>query len=345
MTLADDNSIYVGGLACDITEDTLRRAFEIFGAIVDIKINDRQVGGKCYGFVTFTNPRSATNAITDMDGKTIDERIIRVSEVRTRGGRPNFRESFRRIGRDVGWDREKERDLYRDRDHYRDRNTERWQGRDRERERDYERGHNSDQARDQAFDRGRDVEDRDGEHTRDYGRDSDWNRDMDIDRGMETDNFKDCDGNRDNTKEQKSRYRLDDHLIDRRSRELSLDSGGGYHEMKEELELSYQKYEERQKEIAQINELVKEKEQQVSDLKKKSQQLELSLADAKKRSSQQKTTLKKLHRSFLQAQDYAGKLKSSEQELQLLVDTTMAELETVDDVNTGIGSLHSKGEV
>lgn len=32
-------------------------------------INDRGVGGKCYGFVTFTNPRSAVDAISEMDGQ------------------------------------------------------------------------------------------------------------------------------------------------------------------------------------------------------------------------------------------------------------------------------------
>lgn len=32
-------------------------------------INDREVGGKCYGFVTFTNPRSAIDAINDMNGR------------------------------------------------------------------------------------------------------------------------------------------------------------------------------------------------------------------------------------------------------------------------------------
>lgn len=32
-------------------------------------INDRSTRGKCYGFVTFTNPRSAIDAINDMDGR------------------------------------------------------------------------------------------------------------------------------------------------------------------------------------------------------------------------------------------------------------------------------------
>uniref|UniRef100_A0A6V7QQD1 RRM domain-containing protein n=1 Tax=Ananas comosus var. bracteatus TaxID=296719 RepID=A0A6V7QQD1_ANACO len=38
-------------------EESLRRVFDLYGAVVAVKIiNDRQVGGKCYGFVTFTNP-------------------------------------------------------------------------------------------------------------------------------------------------------------------------------------------------------------------------------------------------------------------------------------------------
>jgi hypothetical protein len=32
-------------------------------------INDHSVKGKCYGFVTFTHPRAAENAIAGMDGK------------------------------------------------------------------------------------------------------------------------------------------------------------------------------------------------------------------------------------------------------------------------------------
>lgn len=32
-------------------------------------MNDKSVRGKCYGFVTFSNRRSADDAIEDMDGK------------------------------------------------------------------------------------------------------------------------------------------------------------------------------------------------------------------------------------------------------------------------------------
>lgn len=32
-------------------------------------VNDRSTRGKCYGFVTFGNPRSAVDAINDMNGR------------------------------------------------------------------------------------------------------------------------------------------------------------------------------------------------------------------------------------------------------------------------------------
>lgn len=34
-------------------------------------VNDHGIGGKCYGFVTFTNPRSAVDAINDMNGRVM----------------------------------------------------------------------------------------------------------------------------------------------------------------------------------------------------------------------------------------------------------------------------------
>lgn len=50
----------------------------------------------CCGFVTFTNPRSAIDAINDMNGRTIDGLVVKVSEVTTRNGRSNFGcDSFR----------------------------------------------------------------------------------------------------------------------------------------------------------------------------------------------------------------------------------------------------------
>jgi RNA recognition motif-containing protein len=38
MTLDDDSSIYVGGLPYDASEDTIRTVFNLYGAILDVKV-------------------------------------------------------------------------------------------------------------------------------------------------------------------------------------------------------------------------------------------------------------------------------------------------------------------
>lgn len=77
-------------------------------------VNDREFGGKCYGFVTFTNTRAIVKAINDMDGKAIGGRTIRVNEVKSKSSRAtfarenHFRDRIRDRDRDEGredWDR------------------------------------------------------------------------------------------------------------------------------------------------------------------------------------------------------------------------------------------------
>ncbi|CAL5339363.1 unnamed protein product [Camellia sinensis] len=188
MTIDDDNSVYVGGLPYDATEDSIRRVFDLYGHVVAVKvINDRGVGGKCYGFVTFTNPRSAVDAINDMNGRTIDGRVVRVNEVKTRGGRSNVsRESFRRNS-DKG-DRDRSRDRDRDYDH--DRNRDQSRDCDQDRERGYDRGHDHDRARDRFIDRDRDRgQDRDVENKQEHDkkRDREWERDRELDGSRDRD--------------------------------------------------------------------------------------------------------------------------------------------------------------
>ncbi|XP_066325269.1 uncharacterized protein [Miscanthus floridulus] len=97
MAVDEVNSVYVGGLPYEANEEMLRDAFGYYGTIVSVKvINDHSVKGKCYGFVTFTHPRAAEQAIAGMDGKKLGNRIVRVNEVRTRGPRDFGRDGFRR---------------------------------------------------------------------------------------------------------------------------------------------------------------------------------------------------------------------------------------------------------
>lgn len=39
MTMDDDSSIYVGGLPYDATEQTIRTVFNLYGAILDVKVH------------------------------------------------------------------------------------------------------------------------------------------------------------------------------------------------------------------------------------------------------------------------------------------------------------------
>lgn len=382
MTIDDEKSIYVGGLPYDATEETLRKAFVLYGAVVAVKvINDRGIGGKCYGFVTFRNPRSAVQAISDMDGRTIEGRVVKVNEVKTRGGRSNFnRESFRPYterGMDFDRGRNRERDYDHVKDRYRNRTSGRSRDRDgnrsREHDGDWSREHDGERSRERDWSRDRDggrslerdgvrslerdqdrergygrtrdhdqtsvrfldrdrdqhrgLEDKEQEHSRNHDQDE-RDHDMDLDRAREitrTNDYYDKTG--DSDEDQLSKKQNGSGFNDHRSREFSSDSSDYHDQVKEQLECSIQRHKELQKEISVMEEKVEDKQQLVMDLQKKSQKLEDALTIVKKLSSNRQVQLTKLHKSFLQVKDYGQRLKSCEQELQSLVDTTMVEVD------------------
>ncbi|KAK4604286.1 hypothetical protein RGQ29_012687 [Quercus rubra] len=348
MTIDDESSIYVGGLPYDATKDSIHRVFELYGAILDVKIiNDHSTKGKCYGFVTFINPRAANDAINDMNGRTIDGRVVRVNGVRTRGGRSNFgRESFRHnVERGTDWDRGRDRETGHDhdRDRYHDRNSDWSRERDRSRDRELERerghdhphGHGHDRARDLFLSRDRD-QDRDmvdNEYSRNH--DLGWERDHDLDlgHGREWDRTNGHDKSVDNDRDQQPKGQNGFVINDRRGRELSSEASDDYNnKAKEELEISTQRFDELTKEIPQIEERLEEKRNLVLDLQKKSKKLEDALIASKKHTSYRQGQLTKLYKCFLQVKDYSDKLKSCEEELQTLVDTAMLETDVGDDV-------------
>lgn len=84
--------LFVGGLSWDTDETELRRAFERFGELDDVKvITDRETGrSRGFGFVGFNDSKAADTAIAEMDGTDLDGRTIRVNEAQERqprGGR------------------------------------------------------------------------------------------------------------------------------------------------------------------------------------------------------------------------------------------------------------------
>lgn len=78
--------LFVGGLAWATDDDGLRQAFEAYGEVTDAKvINDRETGrSRGFGFVTFADDNAGQTAMSEMDGKPLDGRTIRVNEANDR---------------------------------------------------------------------------------------------------------------------------------------------------------------------------------------------------------------------------------------------------------------------
>ena len=98
--------IYVGNLSYDVTEDELRQEFAAFGEVttVSIPLDRYSRRPRGFGFIEMASKSEAEAAITGLNGKTLKDRTIVVSEARPRsddrgrgdygdrrGGRPNNR--------------------------------------------------------------------------------------------------------------------------------------------------------------------------------------------------------------------------------------------------------------
>jgi RNA recognition motif-containing protein len=84
-------NIYVGNLSREVAEDELRQAFEAFGQVTSVNIiKDRYSGeSRGFGFVEMATKSEAQAAINGLNGTSLGERTLSVSEARPRaeGGR------------------------------------------------------------------------------------------------------------------------------------------------------------------------------------------------------------------------------------------------------------------
>lgn len=89
-------NMYVGNLSREVTEDELRQAFEAHGQVTSVNvIKDRYSGeSRGFGFVEMATKSEAQAAITGLNGTSLGERTLSVSEARPRteggGGRRPF---------------------------------------------------------------------------------------------------------------------------------------------------------------------------------------------------------------------------------------------------------------
>jgi len=78
----------VGNLDYSVTKDELSELFAEFGEVVEVTIID----GKGFGFVEMSEPAEAENAMSDLNGKDLKGRSMKVDEARPkRDNRRDFR--------------------------------------------------------------------------------------------------------------------------------------------------------------------------------------------------------------------------------------------------------------
>ena len=79
-------NIYVGNLSYGMSEAELRDAFGAFGEVSSVKIlMDRETGrSRGFGFVEMPNQNEAQAAISQLNGKDLGGRALRINEARPR---------------------------------------------------------------------------------------------------------------------------------------------------------------------------------------------------------------------------------------------------------------------
>ena len=85
------NKLYVGNLSFDATESSLSDEFAQFGNVESCKIIvDRETGrSKGFGFIEMSTSEEAKEAITNLDGKEVGGRNIKVNEAKPQEKRNN----------------------------------------------------------------------------------------------------------------------------------------------------------------------------------------------------------------------------------------------------------------
>ena len=79
-------NIYVGNLSYETNQESLQTLFAEYGEVESVNvITDRYTGrSKGFGFVEMVTEEAADKAITELNGKSVDNREIRVEKAKPR---------------------------------------------------------------------------------------------------------------------------------------------------------------------------------------------------------------------------------------------------------------------
>src|SRR2546429_3352115 len=82
--------LYVGNLSFNTTENELQELFSQAGAVQEVTLMQDRFTGKSRGFafVTMGSEQDAQNAISKLNGQTVEGRALTVNEARPRETRP-----------------------------------------------------------------------------------------------------------------------------------------------------------------------------------------------------------------------------------------------------------------
>jgi len=83
--MEENNSrIYVGNLPFSVDSDALKELFSSYGEISEVNLVSDKFSGrsKGFGFVTFSKKEDAEKAISEMNGKEVEGRELKVSEAK-----------------------------------------------------------------------------------------------------------------------------------------------------------------------------------------------------------------------------------------------------------------------
>lgn len=85
-------NMYIGNLNYDISEEELRKLFEEYGEVTTVKIiKDKETGrAKGFGFVEMPEKEQANRALSELNGREVLGRNIKVSLARKKRTNQNF---------------------------------------------------------------------------------------------------------------------------------------------------------------------------------------------------------------------------------------------------------------
>jgi len=88
-------NIYVSNLAFNVQDEDLRQFFTPFGEVTSAKIIMDKMSNQSrgFGFVEMSNDEASRKAIEELNGSTVEGRMIKVMEARPKEDKPrnNFR--------------------------------------------------------------------------------------------------------------------------------------------------------------------------------------------------------------------------------------------------------------